>query len=181
VARTSARRPLPAVAFLVGLSLLTALVWWRVIHRADADTKPKSSSTATCTPVPANVLPQPIAVTVNVLNSTQRVNLAHTASTTLANIGFKIDTVADDKSGLIAGVGDIRYGPSGKTAAQLLSYYLPSAKLVPNKSTSSAVVISLGTKFVKFNSTAKVRLELKAKHVSQAAAAPSATGTAAPC
>ena len=30
--RPSARRPLPALAFLLALSLLTALVWWRVIH-----------------------------------------------------------------------------------------------------------------------------------------------------
>ena len=36
MATSTARRPLPALAFLLALSLLTALVWWRVLHRSDS-------------------------------------------------------------------------------------------------------------------------------------------------
>ena len=36
MATSTSRRPLPALAFLLALSLLTALVWWRVIHRSDS-------------------------------------------------------------------------------------------------------------------------------------------------
>jgi len=50
------RRPIPALICLLALTLLTALVWWRVINRDSAhDTKSSS-----CTPGPvANTLPSP--------------------------------------------------------------------------------------------------------------------------
>ncbi|MDQ1721771.1 MAG: hypothetical protein QOI26_1505, partial [Pseudonocardiales bacterium] len=47
------RRPLPALAFLLALSILTGIVWWRVLHRAEpagTTSKPTPSQSARCTP-----------------------------------------------------------------------------------------------------------------------------------
>jgi hypothetical protein len=43
------RRPLPALAFLVILTLLAGVVWWRVLHRAKSH--PRASSTSSCSSV----------------------------------------------------------------------------------------------------------------------------------
>src|ERR1700748_1454838 len=130
VARPSARRPLPALAFLLCLSLLTALVWWRVIHRADADAHPKA--TKTCAVATPTLLPQPAGVSMDVLNSTQRTGLAASAAAALRKVGFKVTAVNNDTAGLIPGVAEIRFGPQGQAAATLVSLYLPGATLVPN-------------------------------------------------
>ena len=120
--RATVRRPLPALAFLLVLSVLTALVWWRVINRASEDNKASAQpSCPTSTAVAA--VPQPAAVTVSVLNSTARNGLARTTSETLKKDGFDIGVVDNDTPGLtIAGVAQVRYGPSGKAAATLLSF-----------------------------------------------------------
>ncbi len=165
MARPSARRPLPALAFLLGLSLLTALVWWRVIHRADADTHPKANKP--CPVATPTVLPQPTAVTMDVLNSTQRNGLATSTTAALRKAGFKVTSVGNDTSGLIPGVADIRFGPQGQAAATLLSLYLPGATLVPNARTDAQVEISLGTQFKAVATAAQVKAALAAKHLSQ--------------
>ncbi|HLY33447.1 MAG TPA: hypothetical protein VKQ07_02840, partial [Jatrophihabitantaceae bacterium] len=62
------RRPLPALICLAALTLLTALVWWRVLHRDSGSAKAAPTCTPTAT---AQILPKPSAVTLSVLNSTQ--------------------------------------------------------------------------------------------------------------
>jgi hypothetical protein len=189
VAAPSARRPLPALVFLLGLSLLTALVWWRVIHRADAQSQPKPSPT-TCAAKPrVTVLPQPTGVTLQVLNSTNTQGLAAKTKTTLASLGFVVAGVGNDPVGaVIPGVAEIRYGPTGAAAATLVSYYVPGATLVPTASqTTSQVIVSLGSKFTAVRTTAAAKAAMTAAHVSQAPVAvkptptkSSPTGTAKP-
>jgi LytR cell envelope-related transcriptional attenuator len=172
VVRASARRPLPALAFLLGLSLLTALVWWRVIHRVDSENKPKAQSSCPST-APARVVPQPSAVTLSVLNSTTTRNgLAAGASASLRKLGFKVGSIGNDSSGVLPGVGEIRYGTAGKAGATLVSYYLPGATLVPSSRSDAVVEVSLGLKYTKIATAAQVKAALAAAHISQAAAAP---------
>jgi hypothetical protein len=167
VAAPSARRPLPALVFLLGLSLLTALVWWRVIHRADAQSTPKSSST-TCAAKPhATVLPQPKSVTLQVLNSTDRALLAAHTKTALTALGFVVSGTGNDNSGTIPGVAEIRYGPAGAPGAQLVSYYLPGSTLVNTGAAGATVVVSLGTKFTATATAAAAKAAMTAAHVTQ--------------
>jgi hypothetical protein len=170
--RLNTRRPLPALIFLIGLSLLTALVWWRVIHRSDSGSS-SSASTQSCSPTSNTVVPQPAAVTVNVLNSTDRAHLARTVAITLRQRGFHVTGYGNDDPGIVVnGVAEIRYGPKGNDAATLLSFYLPGATLVPTQRSDSGVVVSLGTKFHAVSTNANAKLAMQSRHVTQLPARP---------
>src|SRR4051812_41293969 len=88
----SARRPLPALAFLLALSLLTALVWWRVFDRASGGEP--STPTTTCAVQQGVALPEPAQVSVIVLNGTaagtNRAGLAGYVASALTNDGFQV-------------------------------------------------------------------------------------------
>src|SRR4051794_36805468 len=107
------RRPLPALVALLALTLLTALVWWRVLHRDSGTDK----STASCdkTKSTQTVLPRPASITVYVLNSTTRSGLAKTTASALTKRGFKISGYGNDTGKpVIPGVAEIRFGPDEK-------------------------------------------------------------------
>lgn len=163
--RVSARRPLPALIFLLGLSLLTALVWWRVIHRDSGH--PKSQKT-TCSTTTSKVVPQPGAVNVSVLNSTDRLHLARNVATSLRKLGFHVTGYGNDDPGVVInGVAEIRYGVKGTQAATLLTLYLPNAALVPTQRADSQVTVSLGTKFTSVSTTAQAKKAMSDQHISQ--------------
>jgi hypothetical protein len=183
--RSSAvRRPLPALAFLLGLALLTALVWWRVIHRSEpagakASTPKTCSSTATSTA--PTVLPATASVSIDVLNSTTKTGLAGTTGVQLVKLGFKQAAApANDTTARypVAGVAELRFGPAGKAAADLLSYYLPGATEIADKRTGSIVDVALGAKFTAVATPDAVAAALKAAHVTQATAATTVTPSA---
>jgi hypothetical protein len=161
--RPSARRPLPALAFLLALSLLTALVWWRVIHRADSG---HPQAQRTCPTPSASVVPPSGSVTVHVLNSTDRNNLARNVASTLGHLGFKVADVGNDPN-LVTGVAEIRYGSKGGAAAKLVSFYLPGAKLVARQSSDSDVEISLGAKFKSVATATQAKKTMAQQHVKQ--------------
>ncbi|HZY75919.1 MAG TPA: LytR C-terminal domain-containing protein [Jatrophihabitantaceae bacterium] len=189
------RRPLPALVFLLALTLLAALVWWRVLARSSDD----AAAGPTCTPSTAAAqpkqLPEQEAITVTVLNSTKRQGIATKAQRALVQDGFQAPASAanDSKaypgySGKITGVAEIRYGPDGSQGAQLLQYYFPGAKLVKTNSKDSTVLVSLGTKYKNVASQHAVTAALKADAIKlvPVAGAPdlqsssSACGTASP-
>jgi hypothetical protein len=146
---STARRPLPALAFLLALTVLTSIVWWRVLHRTDASstatTQTRSSSPKVCSPPPA--LPAPHSVSVQVFNSTDRSGIATAASDTLRSRGFAIAATPTDATPTVPGVAEVRYGPSGKAGAMLLGYYFPGAKLVPANRPDARVDVVLGNAF----------------------------------
>jgi hypothetical protein len=168
------RRPLPALISLVGLLLLTALVWWRVIHRNEAEGTTSTCTTPSPTPTVTNTLPAPGQVTVSVLNATNRTGIAGRARTALLADGFKIPSEAgnDRPKVKIPGVAEIRYGTPGAKGARLLSYYFPGARLVPNAGKSATVVVSLGEKYKAVASSAAVRAALQAEHLTISTPAP---------
>jgi hypothetical protein len=173
---------MPALVALIALLVLTAIVWWRVLHRdsgsASGSTCPTPTSTARTT------LPAPASVTVQVLNATNRAGIAAKARTALAADGFNLPTQAGNDSryhGKVAGPAEIRYGPKGKAGALLLRYYLPGAALVPNSTTSTTVVVSLGAKYTAVATQSAVQQALTRDRVAVATSTPSATGSAASC
>ncbi|MGH3494586.1 MAG: LytR C-terminal domain-containing protein [Sciscionella sp.] len=160
------RRPLPALVFLLALTLLAALVWWRVLHR---DSEHTAAATPTCKTTQApKQLPEPAAVTLTVVNSTKRQGLAGKARKALLKDGFQIPgpAINDEKSlgyhGVIPQVAEIRHGPLGASGAQLVAYYLPGAKMVTSKAKDSTVIVALGTKFKAPVAEARVASALKA-------------------
>ncbi len=181
MARPSARKPLPALIFLVALSLLSALVWWRVLHRTSTSVaKPKvSASCVTPSAVVVSVVPAPGTVLVKVLNSTNRTGLAATVAATLTHLGFQINGPVANDPNPIAGVADVRYGPAGTAAATLLSYYIPGATLVADKRTDASVDLSLGAQFTTVAAPTDVAKALASAHIAQATA-PVATPTVTP-
>jgi hypothetical protein len=182
MATSAARKPLPALAFLLALSLLTALVWWRVLHRSDTTTKSQTQSS--CTPsVTVSTVPAPQAITVTVLNSTDKQGLAASVGAAMTALGFKVGGVANDVSSRapVAGVGEIRFGPLGKPAATLISYYLVGSTLVPDTRADAGVDVALGAKYTALATAPTVAKALAADHLTQlpppAATTPAAAST----
>jgi hypothetical protein len=155
---TTTRRPLPALAFLLALSVLTTIVWWRVLHRDDAS----SSIKTTVTPAPTcaaggsrPTLPKPGAVTMKVLNGNGTTGLATSVESQLKSRGFVSAGHGDATT--VTGVAEIRFGAKGKSGATLLSYYLPGAKLVSITRADAAVDVVLGQAFKSVATPAAVK------------------------
>lgn len=146
MAGTSARRPIPALIFLLILSLLSGLVWWRVLHRPDsgAASGPKSSS---CSAASATAVawPKPATVTVTVLNATNRAGLAHDVAGQLKGRGFRIGPIGNDPATSTA--TQVRYGTNSATAARLVQLYLPGSQLVATTGDSRTVVVAVGRSY----------------------------------
>jgi hypothetical protein len=168
------RQPLPALVFILALCLLAALVWWRVLHRDDR----RAPAQPPCTPPVTQKLtqlPAPGSVTLSVLNSTQRNGLGAAVAAVLKQDGFLIPAKAANDSTPVAGVAEIRYGPTAVAGATLLSYYLPGASLVRTASATSTVVLSLGARYQRTATPADVQAKLAAAGITLTAA-----GSAAP-
>ena len=173
---TSVRKPLPALAFLLGLALLTALVWWRVIHRSD-DSGVKATAPKTCTSTAAagtpTVLPATATVSIDVLNSTTKNGLATTTAAQLVKLGFKQAAVPTNDTTTrypVTGVAELRFGPAGKPSADLLAFYLPGSTEIADTRAGSVVDVAIGAKFTAVATPDAVAAALKAAHVTQAAA-----------
>jgi hypothetical protein len=169
----------PALIALVALLLLTALVWWRVLHRGGG-----TSTASDCpTHAPHKQLPAPGLVTVQVLNATKRNGIASRARTTLVNDGFQVPNAAgNDKAKVhISGVAEIRFGPSGRKGAQLLHYYFPDAHMVPTQSKYAVVVVSLGAKYQRVASRSAVETTLQRQQIDLASAPPGSPSSSPTC
>ncbi len=142
------RRPLPALAFLLVLTVLTAIVWWRVLHRPESTVTsagPVTVQPVRCTPGARSVkLPTPASVTVDVLNGAGRDQLATKVTGELKTRGFTTGK-PDTYSAGLAGVGEIRYGRAGRAGATLLSYHVPGAKLVSANRPDARIDLVLGS------------------------------------
>lgn len=175
------RRPLPALVAIAALTLLTALVWFRVLHRGVETSGKHTASHSPCptpTPVAASVLPKPSLVTLIVLNSTNRAGLATSVRSALLKDGFVIPAKATDDGttygghGQIAGVAEIRFGPSQRFAAELVRYYLPGAVMVQTDSSAPSVIVALGAQYKAVRSSAAVAAAITAAHVRVTSPAP---------
>jgi hypothetical protein len=175
------RRPLPALVALFALLLLTALVWWRVLHRSPSHPAAQQPTCHTPKPAPtAHALPAPADVTVNVLNGTyklkkHRAGIAGKVQTTLIKDGFRVPAQAgNDTKNKVRIVAQISYGPKGKAGATLLNYYFnEQATLVPTTTKSATITLSIGRKYQHLTSKAQVAKALAANDVSESSTSPS--------
>jgi hypothetical protein len=172
------------LAFLAALSVLTAVVWWRVIDRGEQS----AAAPPTCAATPTvTALPQPSAITVTVLNTTQRDGLAAGVAAELRHDGFTIVRVDTDSTQL-TGIGQIQYSPGEQAAATLLSYYLPGTGATVKLETpaDADVVILLGATYKNLANATAVHTAMSAAHLTfspatsptPSASRPSASSTA---
>lgn len=170
IRRQPPRRPpwlIPALAVLgvlVVVGLLYAIV---ALVRGTGDSTATSEETpspcVTRTVIPADSLPQPAKVTVNVYNASAVSGLAGRTATDLRKAGFKIVKVANDPAGrTVEGIGEIRFGPKASERAQLLAAYVPGARLVALDRTGRKVDLVLGSTFAGLAPQAEVDAVLTA-------------------
>lgn len=111
------------------------------------------------TPAPSHsaTAPSPAAISVRVLNSTKRDNLAHQVAGVLGQRGFVVTQVgnAADPSPL-PGAAELRYGSAGAAAAKVLAVQLPTVALVPDARADASVDLVLGTAFDRLRTPAEV-------------------------
>jgi hypothetical protein len=166
------RRPLPALIFVGALTILTLLVWYRVLNRSEGTpTTSPSTCASRSTPAPApKVLPYPGRVSVQVLNAANRDGLAAKTQKALRQRGFTVTQIGNDGPAyggrvLLRGVAQIRFGPQGRLGAELLHYYLPRASMRLTDASSATVTLSLGTRYGQLFAARTVTTRLRADGV----------------
>lgn len=106
-------------------------------------------SCSTLMAAPADELPVPAKVRVNVYNATEVSGLASKTARELKQRGFDVKEVANDPVGIpIESVARIRFGPSSAQRAELLAYYVPGAELVEIDRGGPKIDLALGAAFV---------------------------------
>jgi hypothetical protein len=140
------RRPLPALIFLLVLALGALVVWWNVLTDENARDEAQAAACSSASAAPAAL--DPATVTVRVLNATDVAGKAGEVATTLESRGFVVDEIANDPSGNeVTGVGELRFGPRGKSTADFLRLYLPGATDRPDTRATAVVDVVIGPEF----------------------------------
>ena len=155
---SSIRRPIPAIVFILLLSVVSGLVWWRVLHRdpAAATSTPSSTPAATgsSTPGPTHCVtvtakppswPAPKTVTLKVLNAASKNGLAGRVTAAMKARGFR--TAQPDNAPSNSVATEIRYGSRYVTSARLVQLYLPGSRLVSTASSNPTIVVAVGSSF----------------------------------
>jgi hypothetical protein len=95
--------------------------------------------------VPADVLPVPAKIKVNVYNATGTSGLAGKAATAIKSRGFTVGDVANDPVGKpVTGVAQIRFGPKGEKSARALLFQVPGAELVALQRKGRTIDLAVG-------------------------------------
>ena len=157
IRRRKPARPPWLHAVLIGVAVLVVLgIGYGLVSllRGGDDTAAGGEPTPTPTPcetvlvTPAETLPTPTKVTVNVYNATDTSGLASATATDLEDRGFTVAKVTNDPVGKeIAGVGQIRFVPKAEKRAQLLLLYVPGAELVELDRKGLKVDLAMGDAF----------------------------------
>jgi hypothetical protein len=151
-----AHRAVPALILLAALSVLTLLVWWRVLHRGGES----AAAQSTCqVPTLTAIALDPRTVKLRVYNATEHVGLAKGVADQLRKRGFSIATTSNDPLGgsrRVQGVGELRYGPTGANQALLTSLYFPGIKLSQDPRTDAIVDVAIGPSYRSVATAAQV-------------------------
>lgn len=168
--RPPSRPPWLLPAIIVGavaIAVVIVIVVVRMLGSSgDATSSPDASPSASCSTImaaPADELPVPQKVKVNVYNATETSGLASKTARELKKRGFAVLDVANDPVGLpIEGVARIRYGPNSTQRAELLAYYIPGAELVEIDRTGPKIDLAIGDLFTQIAPEAEVEAALNA-------------------
>lgn len=139
------RRRRTAITLSV-LILILAGTWY---YASSYWNSPRSSSASApiCTPSGTGQV-APSQVTVNVYNATKRSGLAASVAKTLRERGFKVASVANDPAKRqITQPAEVRYGPAGERAAQLMLSTVSGAVAKSDTRADASVDLVLGDTF----------------------------------
>jgi hypothetical protein len=140
------RRPLPALIFLLVLALAALVVWWNVLSDESARDEAQAAACSSASAAPTSL--DPATITLRVLNASEQAGKAAEVATTLESRGFIVSERANDDSGNeVPGVGELRFGPRGKSTADFMQLYLPGATLRPDTRATAVVDVVLGPDF----------------------------------
>ncbi|MCI2419844.1 envelope integrity protein Cei [Saccharopolyspora sp. K220] len=185
-ARYRRRRPLPALVVLVGLVVLSGLLWTRVfdtVEDVEAATTCNPPGAPTAAPQDADhseqlplgaMLPRdsldsttpipPQDVSVRVLNGNGEARQASLVSDELASLGFAKGGAANDPVYVNYDLkchGQIRFGSAGAGAARTLSLIAPCAQLVRDERQDASVDFALGSEFDDIKTTTEAKQVLQ--------------------
>lgn len=169
----SARRPLPALIFLLALAVLAVVVWVRVAER---DTTAGATDGA-CVSAPQ--LPATKAITVSVLNGAQTTGLAQQTLDGFTKLGFTAGGV-DNAPNPVNGVATITYGPNGDGSAIVVGAFLPGATFATDSREDLSVTVTIGSQYKGLAGFGAYRAALRAVGASQTPPAPTGSAAASP-
>lgn len=147
-ARRRRRQSLITLGAVV-LGLFFAFWWAYSYYKASDPTKATPRASATCQTLdPAAVTPAQVKITV--LNTTTRQGLAATAAKEFTARGFVVEKVGNDPAKKpVAGPAEVRFGPQGKPAADLVLATIGQGAVgVPDSRTDGTVDVAVGTGYV---------------------------------
>lgn len=157
IRRQQRQRPpwLLAVLISVGVLVVVGVVYGVVSlvrgGSSDATAQTPGGDPSPCVTTmvtPAQTLPLPSKVRVNVYNATGTSGLAGKTAKELGSRNFKVVKVANDpRNKKIAGVAQIRYGTKGEASAQVLLFQAPGAELVNDGRKGKTVDLAMGDDF----------------------------------
>ena len=166
-----------AVAVVVAIGIIFAIV---SVVRGGSSDDPAVSAAVEPSPcvttmiTPADSLPAPSKVRVNVYNATGTAGLAGKTAKELGSRDFKVVKVANDpRDRKIAGVAQIRYGTKGVPSAQVLLFQAPGAELVNDGRKGRSVDLAMGEAFAGLAPVEEVAAQM-------AVATPSVSGVSCP-
>jgi hypothetical protein len=140
------RRPLPGLIFLLVLALAALFVWWNVLTDESARQEAQAAACSSASAAPEAL--DPSTITLRVLNASEQAGKAAEVATTLQSRGFVVDEIANDPSeNEVTGVGEFRFGPRGKGAADYLRLFLPGATDRSDTRATDVVDLVIGPDF----------------------------------
>lgn len=169
----SARRPVPALVFLLALAILAVVVWVRVADRDSAAHQSSGSGAcSTLTTLPANQV-----IGIAVLNGNGQSGLAEKTLAAFVQDGFLQGPFGNADP--YDGIATITVGPKGAASAKLVQYYVPGAVIQSDQRPDTGATVTIGTQFKGLATTDQVKAAmLKDGVVQQAAPTPGATAPA---
>jgi len=163
--RRRRRRRAAITLTLVSLMMLGTFAYAAAFFQGwVGDRAPKPVASPACQTVTRPQALKPSAVTINVYNATNRQGLAASVAKALQTQGFTIAEIANDPLGKqIGGVGEVRYGPTGKAGATLAATRLSGAKVLRDARSDATVDLVLGNRFTALQAPPKVTPALATK------------------
>ena len=150
VARRRRKALITLAVLLLGLFFA---FWWAYSYYKASDggasrAGTSASAAPTCQPVDPNAL-TPAKITLNVYNATKRAGLAGTVSKEFAAQGYVLGKVANDPAKhAIAGPAEVRFGPAGKAAGELVMKSIGQGAVPVEDTRADATVdVALGDGF----------------------------------
>jgi hypothetical protein len=157
IRRRRKRRRTAITLTLVWLGMAGTFMYAVAFFQGWVGSVPSALAIPTCQKViPVQAL-KPSAVTINVYNATDRPGLAASVAKSLRRQGFKIAQVANDPlSQSLSGVGQVRHGETGASAAIFTVARLSGATVVDDNRPDATVDVVLGNRFKALSRPSKV-------------------------